>query len=256
MKNLFINMFILFWMAGCGEESKSIPPFTEINNPLDQEGILKSTLEEATQHSDLIISLENGVEIYRRTFGTRELFSGWVKKNYADGKIGYLFQCQNGKQDGLHTSWYKNGKKMVERTWKEGLRDGAFKLWTEAGTLESRGYNNDNLRHGLFEEFYSNGTKKSEVEYINGKIESFFKWKPDGTQCPNSLVKGGEGLVFHYNEDGSVDSNQSYFEGDYDYRGTDDPDDSPLISEEIISEETDLNSSINIVPKKIVQPTE
>ena len=248
MKKLFVFISIFFWLLGCSEEVKPIPSFPEIGNPLDQEDIFKSTIEGATQFSDLIVTLENSIELYRISLGG-ELFSGWIKKSYENGKIGYLFHCQNGVQDGLHTSWYDNGKKMVERTWKAGLRDGPFKLWTDAGILESRGFNKENLRHGLFEEFYADGIKKSEVEYINGKIESFLKWKPDGTQCPDTLVTGGTGLVVHYKEDGTVDSNESYFKGDYDYGRSNDLNDSLLEVEEIFIDPIDLNSTLNSFPE-------
>ena len=52
---------------------------------------------------------------------------------------------------------------MVERKWKEGLRNGPFVTWSAAGALESRGFNFKNLRHGQFEEFYSKWASKFDI---------------------------------------------------------------------------------------------
>ena len=38
-----------------------------------------------------------------------------------------------GKQDGKWTSWYENGQKMEEKTFKDGERDGLFTGWYEDG---------------------------------------------------------------------------------------------------------------------------
>ena len=242
MKKLIICIFIFWWFAGCSQEEEVIPSFPQIDNPLDREDNLKSTIEEATDFSGISITIENEIEILRlSTSGER--YNGWVKKSYENGKLGYLFHSQNGRQDGLYTAWYKNGKKMVERTWKNGMRDGPFKLWTEAGVLDSRGFNQNNLRHGLFEEFYASGKMKSKIEYSKGRIQTFLRWKPDGTKCPHTLVQEGTGFVIHYKEDGTVDSNESYLKGEYDYGYPSDVNETSLNTEDEDSNSVDLNTS-------------
>ena len=241
MRISLVLIFVVFWIVGCGNEDHSPPAFPEIKNPLNNVDVLQVTLEEAVNLSDLIVTTESSLQMYRTSDGS--LFSGWVKKNYDTGKVGFLFQCQNGRQDGLHTSWFENGKKMVERTWRDGLRDGPFKTWSHAGTLESRGYNKENQRSGLFEEFYANGKKKSEVTYTAGKIETFTRWKPDGTKCPHTSIQGGTGVVVHYGVDGTIDSNESFYQGEIDYGIAHELNETIVIESNTNNESTENNSS-------------
>ncbi|MEJ6621255.1 MAG: hypothetical protein QNL93_04840, partial [Opitutae bacterium] len=53
----------------------------------------------------------------------------------------------------------------------------------------------------------------------------------------------------HYKEDGTVDSNESYFKGDYDYGRSNDLNDSLLEVEEIFIDPIDLNSTLNSLPE-------
>ena len=215
MRILSVFVCLLFWLVGCGDEEVAPPSFPIMKNPLNQLDVLQSALNEATALSDLTVTTEGNLQIYRTQNGS--LYNGWVQNSHISGKLGFLFHCEKGRQDGLHTAWYENGKKMVERTWKDGVREGPFKTWTAAGVLESRGYNKENQRSGLFEEFYASGQKKSEVTYTVGKIEMFTRWKPDGTKCPYTSIQGGTGVVVHYGVDGTIDSNESFYQGEIDY---------------------------------------
>ena len=159
-------------------------------------------------------------------------YNGWIKKTYPNGEAAFLFECKDGKQDGLHTSWFENGVKMVERTWKGGIREGPFIVYREDGQVDNRGYLKGNLRDRKFEEFYPSGEKKSVFQYKNGKIHEALRWKPDGTPCPHTNLNGGAGILVYYNEDDniSIDYNETYLNGEIDY--------GPASSPEVIPEST------------------
>ena len=40
-------------------------------------------------------------------------------------------------KDGLHTEWYKNGKKKFEGTYKDDNRTGKFTWWNENGEKDT-----------------------------------------------------------------------------------------------------------------------
>ena len=241
MRNLSVFVCLFFCFVGCGDEEAVPPSFPEMKNPLNQFDVLQSVLNEASALSDLTVTTEGNLKTYRTQNGS--LYNGWVRNNHISGKLGFLFQCKKGRQDGLHTAWYENGKKMVERTWKDGVREGPFKTWTVAGILESRGYNKNNLRTGLFEEFYSVGKKKSEVMYSAGKMQTFLRWKPDGTTCPITTMQGGSGIVVHYGMDGIIESNESFYLGDIDYGRPSELNETNAIETITITEPTENNSS-------------
>ena len=43
-----------------------------------------------------------------------------MKSTYDDGKIFYLAQYKDGKENGSWFQWYRNGKKMEETSFKDG----------------------------------------------------------------------------------------------------------------------------------------
>ena len=229
---------------GCAEDKEISPSFPEIKNPLDDSNEKQNALELATEVDQLVFSEESGLNIYRSKDG--DLYNGWVKKTYDDGKVGYLFHCLNGIEDGLHTAWYRNGNKLIERTWKQGLRHGPYQQWTDFGVLKSRGYHKNNLLDGLNEEFYADGKKKSEIVYAGGKIVTFKKWKEDGTPCPLTNVENGSGIVVHYRDDGSFDYNESYYQGEIDYGISMESNDSELGILE--SSDENIESNFSIIP--------
>ena len=82
------------------------PSFPEIDNPLNEIDFLQRALKEATELSELIVTQEGDLQTYRTQDGS--LYNGWVQNNHVSGKVVFLFRCEKGKQDGLHTAWYEN----------------------------------------------------------------------------------------------------------------------------------------------------
>ena len=215
MKQVPLALTVLFLLFGCGKDEDAFP---DMNNPLDSGDKLEEILSKAVEVSSLNSGMEGELKTYL-DFDSGSPYTGWIKKSYESGKVGFLFECKNGKQDGLHTAWFENGAKMVERTWKAGVRDGPFIAWKESGEVDYRGYNKSNLREGKFEDFYSAKRKKLVIQYRNGKIWEVQGWQPDGTACPHTKLSGGEGLVVYYNEDdnGTADYNETYLNGEIYY---------------------------------------
>jgi hypothetical protein len=48
-------------------------------------------------------------------------------------------------------------------------------------------------------------------------MQTFSRWKPDGTKCPHTSLQDGTGIVVHYGMDGTIESNESFYMGDIDY---------------------------------------
>jgi antitoxin component YwqK of YwqJK toxin-antitoxin module len=97
---------------------------------------------------------------------------GTVKDGNADGKdashkggkiAGFEKDSEqtwkNGKEDGLYTSWYRNGQKRYESTFKDGKLDGLSTSW------------------------YRNGQKKLEATFNSGKLISQVCWDEDENKC-------------------------------------------------------------------------
>ena len=217
MKFLVLVLLLFSLLFGCADEEVDEDVFPEIDNPLDSAQMREDVLAKALELSSL--SYVEDEEPFTYTGPDGQPYSGWVKKTYPSGKVGFLFECKNGKRDGLHTAWFESGAKMVERTWKAGLADGPFIAWREDGQIDYRGYNKANFLDGKFEEFYSGGRIKSVFQYEGGKLREALRWKPDGTACPYTNLKDGAGMIVYYKEDDnvSIDYNETYANGEIDY---------------------------------------
>jgi len=222
MKFLLLPLVLLGLLFGCGDDGEA--DFPEIENPLDSVEFRQDALSKAIEISslskdgewDMVTYLDSTVEVEDDETAP---YTGWIKKTYPDGGVAFLFECKDGKQDGLHTAWFETGVKMVERTWKGGIREGPFIVYREDGQVDNRGYHKGNARDGRFEEFYSSGEKKSVFQYKDGKIHEALRWKPDGTPCPHTNLKGGAGIIVYYKEEAnaSIDYNETYLNGEIDY---------------------------------------
>jgi len=161
--------------------------------------------------------------------------------NDSKGFLGYNLAYENG----LSTSWYRNGQKKVEGTYKMGKgggtrEDGLWTVWYENGQKKIEGTYNSNLEYcgginpyrdskktlieehetfancmgdGIFTYWHENGQKSYEVTYKDGKKDGLVtKWHENGQKYFEETYKDGkkDGLVTKWHENG-----QKYFEETY-----------------------------------------
>ena len=66
-------------------------------------------------------------------------YTGWTKRMYDDGKLGYLKQYKDGKPDGAYYYyWQSNGQKWIEGNFKDGKEVGIWIFYNKDGTISSR----------------------------------------------------------------------------------------------------------------------
>jgi len=98
-------LFAALLLAGCGEKVAS-------------DSAIKEAIEEAVDFESLDEPYRNGL---RYQVNESEPYSGWAKRMYhLSEQIEYLAHFKDGKPDGLATSWYENGQKQTETTYKDG----------------------------------------------------------------------------------------------------------------------------------------
>ena len=120
-------------------------------------------------------------ETYKESKGKLEL----VKKVswYSNGNKESEGTFKDGKKDGLWNEWHENGQKKGRGTFKDGKPDGLWTYWFDNGQKEGEGTLKDGELDGLSTTWYENGQKEEEVNYKNGKLISSKCWDEDGNEC-------------------------------------------------------------------------
>ena len=147
------------------------------------------------------------------------------------GKIGGLYSKElyfNGKREGLSYYYkFKNGKLDKVLNFKNGNREG-FGKQVKDDTLiitiyeyrrdylvykeKINRFNNKNQKHGVWKEFYPNNTIKTEMNYVNGKLNGYFKnFDESGKLLSINLYKNGEILQQDISEEPKVDEKKEYY---------------------------------------------
>ena len=120
------------------------------------------------------------------------------KRGEYPDEIAYL-KGSDTPYTGTQTYWHKNGKKILEATFKDGKFDGLLQRWHENGTKWSEGNYKDGKEDGLYVEWYKNGHKKDEIDYKDGKFDGLWvRWYENGQKKEevnykdNNFVIGSE----------------------------------------------------------------
>ena len=145
MKKIF-SVLILCILVGCTSENRY--HIDEITNPTDTLGYLKYDM-----------SLLNGV-VYN-DFGEVGVFvngkrNGFHRQWYKNGQLRYEWRYSNNNCTG-YRRWYKNGQIDQEENYKNDKYDGIQKVWYENGLLKFEMNYVDGMMDGVQKKWYENG---------------------------------------------------------------------------------------------------
>lgn len=83
-------------------------------------------------------------------------------------------------KDGLWITYYKNGQKQSEETYREGTQNGLFTNWHENGQKKSEETYIDGKRIGTSRDWYENGQLRSETREIDAQNSIQSYWYENG----------------------------------------------------------------------------
>lgn len=216
-KGLFQGVYVDYYENGKVEDS------TYYENGY-QDGVSKSFNEEGIKTGDMFYvdgQLHRERKFYGEEKGALQLI-----RYYEYGKLlGYSYLDTSGEEipmielpnaTGKVISYFQNGSKGREMTYKNGLNQGNYKTYYENGQLESDYDYIDNEINGVSSEYYSNGKLKSETNYFNGYLQGNWKMfyengniKEQGNYNNDQL----EGERHYFNEKGKKTKTEVYFNG-------------------------------------------
>ena len=174
MKKL-LPLLVCLLVVGCGEKSLS-------------DSAISKALEEAVERS----SLQKRDGVYYQPKESKP-YSGWVKMLYDSGQPEALARIKDGKMDGLHVGWHRNGKKKYEENNKEGERHGLYVDWHENGQKAHEATYKDGGLYGLATVWYENGKKEAEGIYKDDQLNGLAAgWHENGQKWREETLEEGK----------------------------------------------------------------
>ena len=140
-------------------------------------------------------------------------FTGKEVSYWPDGQKKTEISYKDGKRHGLKAHWYQSGQKLSQINYKCGKHDGLLTVWYENGQWRRTGNHLDGKMVGIWTHWYENGQQRDEIFYMGGYMNSAIVWKPNGEQCSMTDVKAGNGMMVKYMEDGTDWLRISFKEG-------------------------------------------
>lgn len=153
--------------------------------------------DSAEPTSEVAMSSKSENRTYTSFYPDGKVKVKWGAKVYADGR--YLL-------DGKEVSYFPNGKKEHEITYKEGRKTGKETLWYENGNVRWTWKRNLNDNTAVWTQYYENGKKR---------VESSWNINPSPRDLPSKNYVGyvAEGPAKHYNEKGELVAEYKFHEG-------------------------------------------
>ena len=181
----------LFFFASCG-----IPD-------LQDSKILEEAKVEAVSLDSLERKLMYGmIQLYVDL--EEEPFTGWVKQTDSEDAITLLGFLKKGQKEGVWLEWHPNGSIRAKTDWHQDRYEGEFKGWHPNGRLKVIGQTSDGEVDGQWKSFYTSGLPASVSISKTGLAVTAKVWTPSGEPCPHTNLKNGNGILYQYQEDGSI----------------------------------------------------
>jgi antitoxin component YwqK of YwqJK toxin-antitoxin module len=115
-------------------------------------------------------------------------YTGWAKEMHSNGQVEVL-------------SRYKGGQTVFEAEWRED------------GQRESEINYKDGKTYGTLIEWYENGQEYVKMKTEQSNVISVKIWLPDGSKCPLTNIKDGNGVMAHYRGNGQKSQETNYKDG-------------------------------------------
>jgi flagellar basal body-associated protein FliL len=181
MKKLLAAMLVALLMVGCGggdsgsdspesnQSSAETPPAktSQVEQiDLDDLGTRKKITEEAILYFQVRPRKKEGQELAYAP-NQQTPYSGWAKMYHGRKKeqVRMLRQYREGKLDGPYVSWWKNGQKMLNATFKNG-KTMTMVMWKPNG--EKCPITNVMNGNGVQVWYHEDGTEERRVTFKDG----------------------------------------------------------------------------------------
>ena len=204
-------MFVALLMAGCGEDTKKPAE----DSPESNQSTADNPPAQTAEVAKVVVDADHLEERDDLFYFKGEPFTGCAVAEADNGQRETTYK--DGKKHGLSTSWYENGQKRFEKTYKDGKMI-SYKEWDEDGTPLGQDQEVGATKPAV---------EAAKVVVDDGKLEvrgGFYYFKgalftgvtvakgPNGKKSSETTFKDGniDGLVTEWDENGQKKSEFIY----------------------------------------------
>ena len=214
MMKFFSVLFVALQLAGCA--GSKYPPRVETTTSWHKEGS-----SEQDYFRDLVAAEKHGAEVAGEpNYPPRPILPEFVVPPVVINKTSTSKSKEQKKRDSRESlerwSIRRERERLAQDYHKEVARAKQAVEDRRASAVESllraRGWHKTVKTVEV--SFYENGQRKSEYTHDNDKLITALAWKPNGGKCPHTNVVDGNGVVVHYNEDGTERDRTTYDGGE------------------------------------------
>lgn len=112
--------------------------------------------------------------------GSDTPFTGKAVSFYKDGKKDMEYSYKDGKMHGVEITFSSDGTKHKERRHKDGRPDGLWITWHRNGKKAFEGSYKNGRKEGAFVSWHEDGKKFLQKDYVEGKLTNEQYWNRKG----------------------------------------------------------------------------
>lgn len=117
-------------------------------------------------------------------------FTGVAESFYPNGVKAKETSFRAGKKQGISRKWFSDGQISFEAQYLRNRLHGMAKTWWKNGQLRSWAQFNKGILEGTVKEWYKSGAKFKEMHYVQGKEEGLQKaWRENSKIYNNYEAK-------------------------------------------------------------------
>ena len=141
----------------------------------------------------VLFSHSNGAKVQMEVTYKMGKVNGLKKVYYPEGALQEEGYFKNGLRDGI-SKWYTQDRHLsIEYTYKDGNLNGIQRTFHTNGNIASEGNMVNNLEEGEYVEYFQNGKLKLIGKYVKGKKEGAWnEYNEDGKVIKTEKYKNNE----------------------------------------------------------------
>jgi uncharacterized protein len=158
----------------------------------DKNGKQYSSSERKNKQLDLTIFLADGTKVSHRPFNENGKVNGIETTYYSTGKPSRVSEYKDGEKNGQYTEYHLNGKKKADLIMKDGKQEGYIVNYYPNGKIQAEGWMHEGQAIGYWNYYDDSGKLTDRNYFVDGVANGYqLEYYPNGiVNYERKLYKG------------------------------------------------------------------